>query len=387
MSETTRHDHLTLLLADAERTLDGLQSSLSQPLQDMPQAALHALDLVTALSRLGLTAQADVVQTMSQQLSLGHPSVLSLAQDIVHDLQRLLQEYAQTDARPDTEEPQPRWTEWRHRLGSVSSAAAPPPAWGSLATTSGAAPTLAGVGAWSSDVTSVNPMRQQGLDLLQHARMLNLHTDARSQRALDAVLAELQDRTCRLDQVPLRNLYNQPHHHVDDAWADQDIVRGLQQLQPLALRSRSIRVESRGLLVFIDWTGLALTSQELQNAGRTLNRLGGSVTELPDGYRVCLPCSVRRMSGMAFMLAGKRYAVSAAQCPSAPLTHEPHAVPDLRLSLRLGDQTLTLQPDGWLGCHPMNVHPIPQGVTAPSGVTHVALDGQGRVYLWFDRRG
>mgnify|MGYP006277516217 CR=1 FL=1 len=386
MSDTTRHDHLTLLLSDAERALDGLQLSLSQPLQDMPQAALHAMDLVTSLSRLGLASQADVVQAMAQQLSLGHPSVWSLAQDIIHDLQPLLQEYSQSDARIENTEPSSLWSEWRHRLNAPSPAPSPPPAWGSLSA-SRPSPTLTGYGALSTESTSANPMRQHGLDLLQHARMLSARSDERSRRALDAVLAELQDRTCRLDQVPLRNLYNQGHHHVDDAWADLDIVRGLQQLQPLALRSRSIRVESRGLLVFIDWSGLELTSQELQSAGKTLNPLGGSVMERPDGYRICLPCSLRRMSCMAFQMAGQRYAVSAAQCPAAPVVLGPDAPGDLSLTLQLGDQSLTLQPEAWLGCHPMNVYPIPPGVTAPAGVSSVALDGYGRVFLWFDRLG
>jgi hypothetical protein len=57
------------------------------------------------------------------------------------------------------------------------------------------------------------------------------------------------------------------------------------------------------------------------------------------------------------------------------------------LHLRLGDQPLTLKTDAWLGNHPMNLHPIPAGVTAPEGVKTVALDGEGQVYLWFDRLG
>ena len=382
MSDTSRHDHLALLLADAERALDGLRLSLQHPLQDMPQASLHALDLATALSRLGLATQADVLQAMSQQLSLGQPMVLSMAPDIVQDLERLLQERAQNGLRSGAHEPTPHWVEWLRQLNAPVACAQP--SWSGL--TSGALPPMAGYGTLSADSTSAHPMRQHGMDLLQHARMLNGRTDEAARRALDAVLAELQDRTCRLDQVPLRNLYNQAHHQVDDAWADQDIVRGLQQLQPMALRSRNILVECRGLLVFIDWVGLELTTEERHTAGKILNRLGGSVTEQPQGYRLCLPCSLRRMSCMAFMMAGQRYAVSAAQCPSAPITPSPQAA-DVPLNLRLGDQTLTLKTDAWLGCHPMNLHPIPPGVTAPADVSTVALDGEGRVYLWFDRLG
>jgi hypothetical protein len=383
MSDSTRHDHLALLLADAERALSGLRHSLQQPLQDMPQASLHALDLVSALSRLGMTTPSDVVQAVSQQLSLGQPTVLGLAHDVVQALEPLLQERAQTGARPQDPASTPPWDEWRRQLSAPSTSAPAP--WNGLTAPSTSLSPIAGYSTLSVDPTSAHPVRQQGMDLLQHARMLNARADEASRRALDAVLAELQDRTCRLDQVPLRNLYNQAHHQVDDAWADQDIVRGLQQLQPMALRSRQIQVECRGLLLFIDWLGLDMTSDERHRAGKILHRLGGSLAELPQGFRLCLPSSLKRMSCLAFRMAGQRYAVSAAQCPGGPIAPMPEV--DGPLHLRLGDQPLTLKTDAWLGNHPMNLHPIPTGVTAPEGVKTVALDGEGRVYLWFDRLG
>ncbi|MFZ9545100.1 MAG: hypothetical protein ACO27O_10890 [Hylemonella sp.] len=383
MADNSRHDHWALLLADAERALDGLRQSLHQPWQDMPQSALHALDLVSALSRLGMTTQAEVVQAVSQQLSLGQPNVLNLAHEVVQALERLLQERTQPELRSDALDAAPPWDEWRRQVHATAASAQP--AWSGLNASSASLAPIAGYGTLSAESTSTHPLRQQGMDLLQHARMLNARGDESARRALDAVLAELQDRTCRLDQVPLRNLYNQAHHRVDDAWADQDIVRGLQHLQPMALRSRSIQVECRGLLLFIDWLGLELTADERHSAGKILHRLGGSLGELPKGYRLCLPCSLKRMSGLGFMMAGRRYAVSAAQCPGGPLSPTPQA--DIPLNLRLGDQTLTLKTDAWLGSHPMNLHPIPIGVTAPEGVKTVALDGSGRVYLWFDRLG
>lgn len=382
MSDTARHDHTALLLADAERALDGLRLSLDQPLHDMPQAALHALDLASALSRMGWATQADVLQVMSQQLSLGQPMVLSLTQDIVKDLRTLLLERAPSSVRSESPEVSSRWIDWRNQLSAPMSSAHPP--WSGVTPTPGALPPIAGYATLSSDSTSAHPVRQHNMDLLQHARMLNTRSDETSRRALDAVLAELQDRTCRLDQVPLRNLYNQAHHQVDDAWADQDIVRGLQQLQPMALRSRQIQVECRGLLVFITWLGLTLSVEERHQVGKVLQRLGGSLIEQTQGVRLCLPSSVRRMSCMAFTMAGRRYAVSAAQCPDSPLSSTP-STEDSHLNLRLGDQALTLKMETWLGCHPMNLHPIPHGVRAPDGVSSVALDGEGRVYLWFDR--
>ncbi len=382
MSDASRHDHWALLLADAERALDGLRQSLHHPLQDMPQCALHALDLVSALARLGMTTQADVVQAVSQQLSLGQPAVLGLAQEVVVALERLLQARAQRDTSSDDQESASPWEEWRKQVHAPAFAQ---PAWSGLHASSSSLTPIAGYGALSADSTSAHPVRQQGMDLLQHARMLNARGDEAARRALDAVLAELQDRTCRLDQVPLRNLYNQAHHQVDDAWADQDIVRGLQQLQPLALRSKSIQVECRGLMLFIDWLGLALTADERHSSGKILHRLGGSMTEVSQGYRLCLPCSLKRMSCLAFMMAGQRYAVSAAQCPGGPLSPTPQV--DIPLNLRLGDQSLTLKTEAWLGSHAMNLHTIPPGVTVPPGVKTVALDGGGRLYLWFDRLG
>lgn len=385
MPDSIRHDHLALLVADAERALDGMRHSLQPSLQDMPQAALHGLDLATALSRLGLGVHADVVQAVAQQLSLGQPTALGAALDIANELVVVLEETVNTPPGSHPHEPSAPWSEWRRQLNALSLGTAPQHAWHDLTSTSALHP-IAGYSALSSDAPSPHPVRQPGVDLLQHARMLNGREDEVARRALDAVLAELQDRTCRLDQVPLRNLYNQAHHQVDDAWADQEIVRGLQQLQPMALRSRRIQVESRGLLVFIDWFDLVLSAEELRVTGKTLNQLAGSLSQTPDGYRLRLPCSLRRMTCMAFMMGGRRYAVSAAQCPTAPIAQAPTQA-DISLNLLLGEHSLTLKTDAWLGCHAMNLHPIPKGVTKPEGVSAVALDGQGRVHLWFDRAG
>ena len=387
MSDSSRHDHFTLLRVDAERALDGLRHSLAQPMADMPQAALHALDLGTALSRLGLAPEAEMLQAIGQGLSLGHPAVMSMAGDMAQDIEQALSLLAHSETPDDSTRPLLRWAQWSRQLTSASPSLSADSAtgWNSLMVSTSEPLGQSQLGAPPLMSSVAQPVRQQSLDLLQHARMLNSRGDVRSRRSLDAVLAELQDRTCRLEQIPLRNLYNQPQHQVDDAWVDLDIVRALQQLQPLALRSRSIQVESRGLLLFINWSDLSLAPQECEFAGQTLNRLGGCIMPLAQGYRLCLPSSLRRMSCVAFTMASRRYAVSAAQCPSALGPKGPASSAPSDLSLHLGHQHLVLKIDTWLGSRPMNLHPIPDGVTRPEGVHHVALDAEGLVHLWFDR--
>ena len=51
---TNRFDHLTLVVADAERSLEGLFHSLESGSDGMMQGALHCRDLSGALSILGL---------------------------------------------------------------------------------------------------------------------------------------------------------------------------------------------------------------------------------------------------------------------------------------------------------------------------------------------
>ena len=378
MLETPMSSPLSYLLADAERAMDGLAQSLSRPLEDMPQAALHVFDLVTVLSRLGFAADAQDLQSLGQELLMGQPTALALLRDkLASTRDRLLEiQTLPTEPSPSVA-PDPATP-----LGTEMARPRPTPAWGSFGWASTQMTQWAAHGTLGHDSSAVLPIRQRSMGLLQHARQLNQDRGAQAQRTLDAVLAELQDCIAHLDQVPLRNLYNQPQHRVDDVWVDPEVIRGLQRLQPMALRCTQLRVQSRGQLVCIDWEGLQLSAQELNDAGAVLAQLHGCVLTQADGYRLMLPCSVQRMSCLSFMLAGRRYAASMAQCQSDMVSLSQGE--GAQCLLTLGQQSLTIQVQAWLGCKSMTLYALPPGIPAPSGVQRIAMDGQGQIHLWFD---
>ena len=380
MPEQSTHSPLSFLLADAERAMDGLAQSLSRPLEDMPQAALHVFDLVTVLSRLGFDSDAQELHSLGQELLMGQPTALAtLREQLIVTQHRLLDIQAlpshptptspPSSAAPsalDTDQPRPT----------------PTAAWGGFGWASTSMTQWAAQGTLTQDRSAISPIRQRGLGLLQHARMLNQANSADAQRALDAILGELQECLGHLDQVPLRNLYNQAQHHVDDVWVDQDVIRGLQRLQPMALRCAQLRVQGRGHRVCIDWEGLQLSAQDLELASTVLAQLSGCLLMRPDGYRLVLPCSPLRMNCLSFMLGGRRYAASLAQCQTdlVALSQDQGA----QCHLRVGQHSLTLQVDAWLGCKTMTLYAIPTGIQAPAGVHRVAVDDHGKVHLWFD---
>lgn len=378
MSEASTPSPLSYLLADAERAMDGLAQSLSHPLEDMPQAALHVFDLVTVLSRLGFAAEAQDLQSLGQELLMGQPTALAAVRDrLVATRHRLLE--IQTLPTEPALGASPQATP---ASASGIDKPTPTPAWGNFGWASNQMTHWAAHGTLGQDHSTVTPIRQRGLGLLQHARLLNQDAGAQAQRALDAVLAELQDCIAHLDQVPLRNLYNQPQHRVDDVWVDPEVIRGLQRLQPMALRCTQLRVQSRGHMVCIDWEGLQLSAQELDVAGSVVAQLSGCVLAQADGYRLVLPCSVQRMNCLSFILGGRRYAASMAQCQSDMVSLSQGE--GTQCVLTLGQQSLTVQVQAWLGCKTMTLYALPPGIPAPTGVQRVAMDGQGKLHLWFD---
>jgi len=361
--ESSRPDHLTLLISDAERALHGLQHSLNaQGAQGMPQAALHALDLSNALTSVGLQSQAELLQSVSQELQ-------TLAQ---------LQSGQTLSPQGDV------LAQWNQRLSAQSQQSHHPA--GTTSSLAGASTKLPGLGSGASlslEPTSGGLLRQHGLDLLQHARVLNLQAGERDIRMIDALLSELQDRACRFDQIPLRHLYSLAHHQTDDAWVDQDILRLLQQLQPWALQARRIQVNCRSLVLFIDWIDLTLHEEGELKLGQVVRTAGGRVDTIPNGYRLCLPTSLNRMRMQAFEMGGRRFAVSSAQCLTpAPLGYPVDRQPTLELVQ--GFHHLTLQVDRLLHHEHMNIFLIPPGVPRPEGVESIALDGKGQVYLRFE---
>ena len=78
---THQFDHLSLVVSDAELSLQGLMRIIQVGSVDMQQGALYARDLSGALSVLGLDTAASLVEDVARQLTLGQPSVLDVAQE------------------------------------------------------------------------------------------------------------------------------------------------------------------------------------------------------------------------------------------------------------------------------------------------------------------
>ena len=70
-------------MGDAERSLEGLKHSLQGGSDDMMQGALHCRDLSGALSILGLDTAAGLVDDVARQMTLGQPSVIDVAHQLL----------------------------------------------------------------------------------------------------------------------------------------------------------------------------------------------------------------------------------------------------------------------------------------------------------------
>jgi len=227
---------------------------------------------------------------------------------------------------------------------------------------------------------ALQAFQKNGLDLLQSARVLNMAPEQeRSLQHIDNLLAELQDRAAHIGQRSLRELYDQHHSEIDECWLDAAPFQALEAFLAVSDRAQRITAVQRHLTLFIEWQGLTLSDPEMHDVGNMLAQWHGHILPLPEGYRLVLPCSQRRMWLQPFEAEGRIYAISAAQALESVSAQSGYPA---KLEVCAGNKRSTLHVDQ---CHTpvsMNIHPIPSNLPRPPGVSAVALNGRGEVFLF-----
>jgi hypothetical protein len=387
-----RPDHFALLAADAERSLEGLSHSLSQGAEGMEKGALHAIDLVSALTSIDFSHEALIVQDIARQLALGQPAVIDIATGLTPYLQQALANVRQGQPHDD-QSLQKVLKECQERLQWMARKETPTPAAFQMPLLTQGVET----GRVNSDVASLSRLnslsysldsapaiqwRRQNLDLLQQAKRLTHEGTQQSLRRLEALLNEMQDRSTRIGQADLRSVYPHALASGDEIWVDPKVLDVLQNLSDLSSNALQVRAEVRSLTLFIDWLGLSLKDTELAQTGERLQLIQGRIQHNGDGYRLVLPCSLLRMRMHPFVLHGQKQVVSGPQfIQSHPLPNHPTG---RRIDLRAGATDVSLHADVLLPPINMNVFPIPPEVSAPAELMGVALDDQAQIYWRWD---
>lgn len=370
---THQYDHLSLVISDAELSLEGLNRSVQVGSIDMQQGALYARDLSGALSVLGLDTAASLIEDIARQLTLGQPSVLDVAQGLLPHVTSTLKDI-QLGHVPEPDSQLKVFGPWASRLqvlvsrdtASLSSFEAVAPKQGQAQTLSPADP-------------GFKAMRMKGLNLIQNARIVNQRDDERTVVQMDAMLSELQDWALRVGQVPLSQLFPLSAQAMQDVWIDSNLLELLDPLRDLGAQAGSIQAQSRSLTIYMEWLGLNLTGDEYQQLGQCVAAVSGHVKRLPDGYRLVFPCSLSRMRMTPYIQRGKRYAVGAGQF----IQFDPN--PDGAgqagtLTVSTGLASRILQVERVLPAQNMNIFEVPPDIPKPMGVSGVALDAMGEIY-------
>ena len=371
---TNRFDQLALMVADAERSLEGLTRSLQIGSEDMKQAALHALDLSGALSLLGLGTAAGLLEDVARQMTLGQPSVLDLAQGLLPLVAQAIKD-VQLGHAPESDEQLQAWAPWSSRLQVLVSRDT-----ASLTSFVAVMPKASALQYVGAADPGFRALRMKGLNLIQNARILNQRDDERTIRQMDALLSELQDWSLRVGQVPLTQLFPQFAHDMQDVWLDASLMDRLDPLRDFGAKAKSIQAHSRSLTIYMNWQGLSLSDKEYLQMGQCLRAVSGHVQRIQDGYGLVFPCSLTRMRLMPFLRNEQRYAVAASQFVQFQ-PQEAQAGFAGSLMLRSGVDTLSMQADRALPAENMNIFDVPEGTVRPEGVFGVALDGAGEIYF------
>ncbi len=370
---THQFDHLSLVVSDAELSLEGLTRSIQVGSVDMQQGALYARDLSGALSVLGLDTIASLIEDIARQLTLGQPSVLDVAQGLLPHVVSALKDI-QLGHVPEPDAQLTVLGPWASRLQVLVSRDT-----ASLSSFEAVAPKAGHVQILGSADPGFKALRMKGLNLIQNARIVNQRDDERTVVQMDALLSELQDWTLRVGQVPLSQLFPMSAQAMQDVWIDSNVLDLLDPLRELGAQAGSIQAQSRSLTIYMEWLGLNLSNDEFQQLGHCLSAVSGHVKRLADGYRLVFPCSLSRMRMTPYLQNGQRFAVSAGQF----IQFDPHAEGSGfagTLTVCSGLATRTLEVDRVLPAQNMNLFEVPQDVPKPEGVSGVALDAMGEIY-------
>lgn len=370
---THQFDHLSLVVSDAELSLEGLTRSIQEGSVDMQQGALYARDLSGALSVLGLDTAASLVEDVARQLTLGQPSVLDVAQGLLPLLTSSLKDI-QLGHIPEPDAQMKAFGPWSSRLQVLVSRDT-----ASLSSFEAVAPKVTQAQLLSPSDPGFRAMRMKGLSLIQNARIVNQRDDERTVVQMDALLSELQDWALRLGQLPLSQLFPLSAQAMQDVWVDAKVMDLLDPLRDLGAKAGSIQAQSRSLTIYMDWMDLNLDNDAFQQLGQCMAAVAGHVKRINDGYRLVFPCSLSRMRMTPYFVNGQRFAVGAGQL----LQFEPHAEGSGYsgvLTLCTGLATHLLVVDRVLPAQNMNIHEVPPDIAPPDGVNGVALDALGEIY-------
>ena len=370
---THQFDHLSLVVSDAELSLQGLTRSIQVGSVDMQQGALYARDLSGALSVLGLDTAASLVEDVARQLTLGQPSVLDVAQGLLPNVASTLKDI-QLGHILEPDEQLKVFGPWSSRLQVLVSRDT-----ASLSSFEAVAPKSTTAQLLGQGDPGFKAMRMKGLSLIQNARIVNQRDDERTVVQMDALLSELQDWTLRVGQVPLSQLFPLSAQAMQDVWLDSTLLDLLDPLRELGAQAGSIQAQSRSLTIYMDWLGLNLSNEDFQKLGQCMTGVAGHVKRLPDGYRLVFPCSLSRMRMTPYVQNGQRYAVGSGQF----IQFDPHADGTgfaglLTVCSGLANQTL--QVERVLPAQNMNIFAVPPDIPKPEGVSGVALDAMGEIY-------
>ena len=374
---TNRFDHLSQVMADSERSLEGLKHSLQGGSDDMMQGALHCRDLSEALSILGLDIAAGLVDDVARQMTLGQPSVIDVANELLPVIGQAIKDI-QLGQVPDADEQIKLWEPWVARLQVLVTRDS-----SSLSNFEAVMPKAVGTQLVGAADPGFKALQLKGLSLIQNARIVNQRDDERTVRQMDALLSELQDWSLRIGQVPLAQLFPLAAHEMVDIWLDAAMVERLDQLRHLGAKAESIKAQSRSLTIYMDWVAPSLSHDDYAQIGQCLQKVAGHIKRTPEGFCLVFPSSMSRMRMMPFIRRNQRYVASASQFVQFQPDSEGSGFSGA-LMLRLGMANQYLQADRMLPAENMNVFDVPEGIKRPEGVCGVALDGTGEIYYFCD---
>ncbi len=409
-------DILALFLADLNRSLDGLQQSLSRGAVGQSQAALHARDLSDALYGVNLPRHAELASSVSRHLASGRMGMANAAKELLRVTRGSLESLSAGQPQGNPEE--------EAALAALAADVALFDVADMNFNSAGFRAVLdasrrAEAPIESAAEATVEPESPSSLQAFVAPAISSADQEGQkllTRTALVATLAQLQSIDHEIAQLAHYEVARQARFQLSDHanWLvsltqlgdtqtqsdggqlpvkmDLEILSAVKTLIAELGPGAPVEATQQQMTIFMLLPGYVPNAEQQRLVRSCMRRLCGRFELLPEGLRLVFPSSMNRLRVVPFRRNGQLYAISWSQLIGGETlkSGSPEAADllgssegaRLQLTVKIADQIQKIYADEVCPFQLANAFTLPSTVSSPPWIAGLLVGFEPEVMIW-----